>query len=738
MKKRVGIILTCLSLVLSGLPVNTTTSEAASATFTESHFGEGFDKYDTAVMEKADGWSNGGFFDCTWRPENVAFSDGIMSLKIDKDSDGSGYSGGEYRTRQTFGYGMYSVNMKPIKNPGVVTSFFTYTGPTDGTVWDEIDIEFLGYDTTKVQFNYFTAGEGEHEYLYNLGFDASKEFHTYGFFWADSYIAWYVDGKEVYRATENIPSTPGKIMVNAWPGTGVDDWLKPYDGKTPLNGYYDWISYDAPTGETPDPGKESEKESEKQTEKETEPAVQVNFDGSKVYKILSVNSGKALDVYYGEAENGTNILQYNYEEYPNQKWYVQKQDNGYYIIKNFQTGKVVTVEEFSKENGGNVHQWEYIGNTNQEWVIEESKGHYRLKNRNSGLYLDVADNSKEDNANVHQWQSANEVSQLWDIVLAEEKPNQGGNTGESEPQQTESKPIESEPQQTESKPGESEPQQTESKPGESESEQTGEPESEVTPIETEPQQTEGKPNESEPQQTESKPLETEPQQTESKPLETEPQQTETEPATSLGAVSLAIISNKTEKDAANSVYAELSLRVTKSAKTSNKLKWNRIKGADGYVVFAARCGKPLQIAATIKNGATTSWKHTKLNKGTYYKYVVLAYQQVGEKQLAVSTSKMIHVPAKGGKYSDIKAIKVNKKKVTLKKGGTFKIKATEVKKNSSQKIKRHRKIGYESTNTKVAAVSKNGKIKAKAKGTCYIYLYAQNGVSKKIKVQVKN
>ena len=33
-------------------------------------------------------------------------------------------------------------------------------------------------------------------------------------------------------------------MMNAWPGIGVDDWLDSYDGKIPLYGHYDWISYD--------------------------------------------------------------------------------------------------------------------------------------------------------------------------------------------------------------------------------------------------------------------------------------------------------------------------------------------------------------------------------------------------------------------------------------------------------------------------------------------------------------
>ena len=47
------------------------------------------------------------------------------------------------------------------------------------------------------------------------------------------------------------------------------------------------------------------------------------------------------------------------------------------------------------------------------------------------------------------------------------------------------------------------------------------------------------------------------------------------------------------------------------------------------------------------------------------------------------------------------------------------------------------KMRYESTNPKVATVSARGVIRAKAKGSCYIYAYAQNGVFKKIKVTVQ-
>ena len=191
----------------------------------------------------SDGWTNGDPFNCFWRRENCVIEDGLLKLRLD-GSGPSPYFGGEYRSAEFFGYGKFEVSMKAIKNDGVVSSFFTYTGPSDQNPWDEIDIEFLGKDTTKVQFNYFTNGVGGHEMLYDLGFDASEEFHTYGFEWLKDKIVWYVDDEAVYTATENLPVTPGKLMMNAWCGKGVDDWLAPFDDSNlPLTAEYRWFCY---------------------------------------------------------------------------------------------------------------------------------------------------------------------------------------------------------------------------------------------------------------------------------------------------------------------------------------------------------------------------------------------------------------------------------------------------------------------------------------------------------------
>ncbi|NLD48849.1 MAG: family 16 glycosylhydrolase [Clostridiaceae bacterium] len=215
----------------------------SAADITNSYFESNFSNYDSNIWEKSS-WANGSVFNCVWSPSQVTFSNGNMVLGLDRAYGAEyPYQGGEYRTRSFFSYGYYEVRMKPAKNTGIVSSFFTYTGPSDNNPWDEIDIEFLGKDTTQVQFNWYKNGVGNNEHMYNLGFDASQSFHTYGFEWRQNYIDYYVDGKKVYRGTNNIPVTPGKIMMNLWPGIGVNEWLGAYDGKTPLKAEYEYVKY---------------------------------------------------------------------------------------------------------------------------------------------------------------------------------------------------------------------------------------------------------------------------------------------------------------------------------------------------------------------------------------------------------------------------------------------------------------------------------------------------------------
>lgn len=128
----------------------------------------------------------------------------------------------------------------------------------------------------------------------------------------------------------------------------------------------------------------------------------------------------------------------------------------------------------------------------------------------------------------------------------------------------------------------------------------------------------------------------------------------------------------------------------------------------------------------------------KVKKGTYYKFIVVA---VDKNNKVVSTSKLIHVATKGGKVGNHKGVSISKAVITkagkLKAGKSLKLNAKMVPQSRKLTVKKHVGLRYESTNKKIASVSSKGVIKAKTRGTCYVYVYAQNGLFKKIKVVVK-
>ena len=194
-------------------------------------------------------------------------------------------------------------------------------------------------------------------------------------------------------------------------------------------------------------------------------------------------------------------------------------------------------------------------------------------------------------------------------------------------------------------------------------------------------------------------------------------------------------------------FRRLRARSVKQRKTSVTLQWNIIKDADGYFIYGNRCNTGTKSykyrkLATITGGDISTWTQKDLKKGTYYKYVVKAYRLVNGKKVVTDTSISVHAVTGGGKYGNAKAVSVtqignkrNVSKITLKMGKTAQIKAKEVKKD--KKIERHRKLCYESSNTKVATVTPDGLIRATGKGTCTIWVYAQNGIYKALKITVK-
>ena len=277
---------------------------------------------------ESDGWSNGSVFNTQWSANNVSYENGTMKLTISENPNGSEetnneYYGGEGRTYQWFGYGDYEVCMKPAKKAGTASTFFTCTGDYDinpdtdlPNPWDEIDIEFLGQDTTKVQFNYYVNGQGGHEYMYDLGFDASEEFHEYGFRWTSEYIVWFVDDEPVYKveASEDnpLPSTAGRILMNYWTGTEeAEGWMGEYSNPGTEGAEYKWVktSAEAAWGEIPEPVEVEEFEGDWSEIDSVTPTYEASNNSGAAQPLYTVTAGEngAATVTYTSAGAYDNV-----------------------------------------------------------------------------------------------------------------------------------------------------------------------------------------------------------------------------------------------------------------------------------------------------------------------------------------------------------------------------------------------------------------------------------------------
>ena len=216
---------------------------------------EQFDARDAAFNERWDfGTHTFDGNEAQFVEDNIIVEDGLLTLRLTAEAAGQRQiSGAELRTDNQDGfitYGRFETRMKAAKGSGVISSLFTYRY----NPWQEIDIEFKGRDTNKMQANIFynpgPEGNGRNRPYevppfpedIALPYDAAEEFHVYAFEWEPGAIRWYVDGEQVLesRDASQVPSLPQQLMMNLW-ATNLS-WAGPLDRSAlPAESQYDWV-----------------------------------------------------------------------------------------------------------------------------------------------------------------------------------------------------------------------------------------------------------------------------------------------------------------------------------------------------------------------------------------------------------------------------------------------------------------------------------------------------------------
>ena len=131
-------------------------------------------------------------------------------------------------------FGRVEVTMKAAPGAGIVSSLVLLSDALD-----EIDMEWLGGDSSEVQTNYFSKGQTT---TYNRGqFNPAPnnqaQFITYTMDWTSERIVWYVGGTVVRtlrfdEAAGQYPQTPMQVKFGAWAGgdpsnpPGTVEWAR--------------------------------------------------------------------------------------------------------------------------------------------------------------------------------------------------------------------------------------------------------------------------------------------------------------------------------------------------------------------------------------------------------------------------------------------------------------------------------------------------------------------------------
>ncbi|WP_035796044.1 Ig-like domain-containing protein [Butyrivibrio sp. WCD3002] len=182
---------------------------------------------------------------------------------------------------------------------------------------------------------------------------------------------------------------------------------------------------------------------------------------------------------------------------------------------------------------------------------------------------------------------------------------------------------------------------------------------------------------------------------------------------------------------------ETGLKITQNKKGLN-VKWDAEADAAKYEVYAAYLGKKNadKIETTANSAQVSTIGGKNIDPKKNYEIYVVAYDAKGNK---IGTSLKAFVAGKDSKNTNAKKITATRK-VSIKAGKSAKVKTKITLADKKKKVlakKYAADVRYFSTDTSIATVSKSGRIRGVAKGSCTVYAIAKNGLAAKIKVTVK-
>jgi endo-1,3-1,4-beta-glycanase ExoK len=213
-------------------------------------FFDTFDTFDRSRWSISNGWQNGDGQNCTWSSRNVRKSaDSLLMVLDDTRTADRAYSCAEVQSRRSYGYGTYEIRMRAPAASGVITAFFSYTGPSHGAgrPHEQISFEFLE-NPESVLLNASAGGTGNNLAYANVGGDYTRRSNDYAFQWLPDRIRWYVNGQMVREvmatAQKPIPEYAARIIFSIRTITGdQEQWAGSFQFRGPLEAAVEHIAF---------------------------------------------------------------------------------------------------------------------------------------------------------------------------------------------------------------------------------------------------------------------------------------------------------------------------------------------------------------------------------------------------------------------------------------------------------------------------------------------------------------
>jgi hypothetical protein len=179
----------------------------------------------------------------------------VLLLSAAATAEAKPWKGAELGTQQTFKYGAFEARVRAAEGSGMITAFFLwkYGSEVPGALWQEQDFEIFGRDGN-YQTQLMTPGKNgaertEHVVDLSLLSPAWSRYYTYRMEWTPNYLAFFVDGQEVRRETDQVefakfldPSQAeaAQIRVSLW--AGDSDWSSSFDpSAVPADVFVNWV-----------------------------------------------------------------------------------------------------------------------------------------------------------------------------------------------------------------------------------------------------------------------------------------------------------------------------------------------------------------------------------------------------------------------------------------------------------------------------------------------------------------